>query len=198
MQGEFGAVRGYVLTVRSISTVGNYDYLVRAVQHGAWMYADAPQFDYMFHLDGTIEVRVSASGYLQGGFWEPKQAPYGTAIRDTTMGSLHDHVINFKVDLDVAGTANSLLETTTAQEETTQPWLLDDWGTTVLQQRITRRIVESEDEGKLHYPVNFQGGYALVNQAAHNAWGVMRGYAVHQGYNPIHNVRARPRPPRAR
>jgi primary-amine oxidase len=35
MQGEFGAVRGYVLTVRSISTVGNYDYLVRAVRHGA-------------------------------------------------------------------------------------------------------------------------------------------------------------------
>lgn len=38
----------------------------------------------MFHTDGTIEVRVSASGYLQGGFWEPSQKGYGAAIRDTT------------------------------------------------------------------------------------------------------------------
>lgn len=41
-------------------------------------------FDYMFHTDGTMEVRVSASGYLQGGFWEPSQTSYGAAIRDTT------------------------------------------------------------------------------------------------------------------
>jgi primary-amine oxidase len=37
----------------------------------------------MLHLDGTIEVRVSASGYLQGGFWDSKQDGYGTKIRDT-------------------------------------------------------------------------------------------------------------------
>ena len=43
-----------------------------------------PVFDYIFHIDGTIEVRLSASGYLQGGFWEPTQEGYGTAIRDTT------------------------------------------------------------------------------------------------------------------
>ena len=54
-------------------------------------------FDYIFQIDGTIEVRLSASGYLQGGYWEPAQEGYGTAIRDTTMGSLHDHVINYKV-----------------------------------------------------------------------------------------------------
>ena len=54
-------------------------------------------FDYIFMIDGTIEVRVSASGYLQGGYWEPAQEGYGTAIRETTMGSLHDHVINYKV-----------------------------------------------------------------------------------------------------
>lgn len=54
-------------------------------------------FDYIFQIDGTIEVRLSASGYLQGGYWEPAQEGYGTAIRETTMGSLHDHVINYKV-----------------------------------------------------------------------------------------------------
>ncbi|KAH9918725.1 copper amine oxidase [Epithele typhae] len=81
MKGEFGATKGYQLVVRSISTVGNYDYL----------------FDYIFQLDGTIEG-------------------YGTAIRETTMGSLHDHVINYKVDLDVAGQDNSLVYTHTDTE----------------------------------------------------------------------------------
>jgi primary-amine oxidase len=53
-------------------------------------------FDYMFHIDGTIEVRVSASGYLQGGYWDPLQEAYGGKIREIYMGGLHDHVINFK------------------------------------------------------------------------------------------------------
>ena len=58
-------------------------------------------FDYICQVDGTIEVRLSASGYLQGGYWEPAQEGYGTAIRETTMGSLHDHVINYKVRLSL-------------------------------------------------------------------------------------------------
>ncbi|KAI0319519.1 amine oxidase catalytic domain-containing protein [Amylostereum chailletii] len=169
-ENEFGAVRGYILTIRSISTVGKY------------------VFDYMFQIDGTIEVRVSASGYLQGGFWEADREPYGGAIRASTMGSLHDHVINFKVDLDVVGTDNSLLATTTAQEEIEQPWFDDDWGKTVIQQKITRTIIENEDDALLKYPVNFQGGYSIVNQAEKNRWGVSRGYAIHPGYSPVHNT----------
>ncbi|TFK32677.1 amine oxidase catalytic domain-containing protein [Crucibulum laeve] len=172
MEGEFGAVKGYTLTVRSISTVGNYDYL----------------FDYTFHLDGTMEVRVSASGYLQGGFWEDDQKPYGASIRDTTMGNLHDHIINFKVDLDIAGTSNSLLHTTTEQEEVTQPWFDDDWGQTVIQQRIDRNYITNENDALVKYPTNFQGGYAFVNQAEKNAWGNPRGYTIHPGYSPVHNT----------
>ncbi|EJU01891.1 amine oxidase catalytic domain-containing protein [Dacryopinax primogenitus] len=169
---EHGVVKGYAFTVRSISTVGNYDYL----------------FDYTFFVDGTIEVRLSASGYLQGGYWEPKQTGYGTRIQDQTMGSLHDHVINYKVDLDIAGTENSLLETTTSVEEVSHPWYDDDWGKTVLQQHIVHRYIATEDEALLKYPKNFQGGYSVMNRNATNSWGNARGYAVHAGFNPIHNT----------
>ncbi|KAF9035083.1 amine oxidase catalytic domain-containing protein [Hymenopellis radicata] len=165
MEGEFGAVKGYVLTVRSIST-----------------------FDYTFQLDGTIEVRISASGYLQGGYWEPRQEGYGGRIRDTTMGNLHDHVINFKVDFDIDGLENSLLQTTTAQEQVEQPWFDDDWGKTVLQQKITKKYIENEDDALLKYPANFQGGYSIVNSESKNAWGYPRGYAIHPGFSPIHNT----------
>lgn len=169
---EHGVVKGYALTVRSISTVGNYDYL----------------FDYTFYVDGTIEVRLSASGYLQGGYWESKQTGYGARIREQTMGSLHDHAIHYKVDLDIAGTENSLLETTTSVEQVSQPWYDDDWGNTVLQQHIVHRYIATEDEALLKYPKNFQGGYSIMNRNATNAWGNARGYAVHAGVNPIHNT----------
>jgi primary-amine oxidase len=75
---ESGAVKGYELVVRSISTVGNYDYI----------------FDYTYQLDGTLEIRVSASGYLQGGAWDESEDPYGHRLNRESMGSLHDHVIN--------------------------------------------------------------------------------------------------------
>lgn len=171
-RSEFGAVKGYQLVVRSVATVGNYDYL----------------FEYIFHIDGTIEVRVSASGYLLSGFWDDEQGAYGSKIWNTTLGSLHDHVINFKVDLDVGGTQNSLLKTSLSQEVVTQPWFDDDWGEEVIQQKITREYIDNEDEALLRFPTNFQGGYTIVNTDETNKWGIPRGYAIHPGYSPVHNT----------
>ncbi|KAG2012930.1 copper amine oxidase [Coprinopsis cinerea AmutBmut pab1-1] len=167
VDGESGAVNSYVLVLRSIPTVGNYDY------------------DYIFYLDGTIEVKVSASGYLQGTYWTSEQDSYGTRLHDTTMGSLHDHVINFKVDFDVAGTANSLLKTTVGQEEVELPWMDEDWGNTMIQGKITREYVEVEDDSRLDYPPDGLGNYAIVNKDALNAWGNPRGYAIRPGHSPI-------------
>ena len=42
------------------------------------------QFDYNFYLDGTIEVRLSASGYMQGGYWRPDKDPYGGRIHEVS------------------------------------------------------------------------------------------------------------------
>ncbi|KAH8827357.1 copper amine oxidase [Flagelloscypha sp. PMI_526] len=170
-KGEFGAVKGYQLVIRSISTIDK-------------------SFDYTFALDGSLEVRVSASGYLQAGYWEPTQDPYGSRIRDTTMGNLHDHSINFKVDFDIAGTSNSLLSTKTVIEEVEFPWLdpEDIWGNITIQQKIVKEYITTEDESKLWWPKNFQGMYAVVNQERKNKWGYPRGYAIHPGSSPIHNT----------
>ncbi|KAJ3512039.1 hypothetical protein NLJ89_g3755 [Agrocybe chaxingu] len=158
-EGEFGAIKSYVLTIRSTTTVGNYDYLVR-----------------------------HDSSYMQGGYWNPKQDGYGARIQETSMGNLHDHVINYKVDFDIAGRANSLLRTTTQQEVISHPWLDDDWGQEVIQQKITKEYITNEDDALLKHPLNFQGNYALVNQDVKNAWGYPRGYVIHPGYSPIHNT----------
>jgi primary-amine oxidase len=80
------------------------------------------------------------------------------------------------------------LRTSTSQEEVSQPWFDDDWGQTIVQQRITREYITNEDDALLKYPSNFQGGYAIVNKEQTNKWGIPRGYAIHPGYSPIHNV----------
>lgn len=88
--------KNIVFTVRSISTVGNYDYI----------------FDYEFYLDGSIHVTVRASGYIESSFWATStQSNDGFHIHDHLAGSMHDHVLNYKIDLDVAGTANSVVRT---------------------------------------------------------------------------------------
>lgn len=88
------ATKNIVFIIRSVSTVGNYDYL----------------FEYTFHYDGSIAVTVRASGYIQGAFWSG-DGDYGYHIHDNLSGSMHDHVINFKLDLDIKGRKNSVMKT---------------------------------------------------------------------------------------
>lgn len=133
-KNEMGAVKGYELVVRTISTVGNYDYI----------------FDNVFGLDGTIEVRVSASGYLQGGVWNDEQSPYGHKLQTGSMGSLHDHIINYKIDFDVLGVNNSFMKVSLEQEDLDYDWFKEDgWGP-VTQTKIVRTLLE--EESLLEYP----------------------------------------------
>ena len=87
--------KNIMFIVRSVATVGNYDYV----------------FDYEFYLDGSIRTTVRASGYIQSSFWTTNMTNAdGFHIHDHLAGSMHDHVLNFKLDLDVAGTANSVVK----------------------------------------------------------------------------------------
>ena len=101
--------RNTYLVVRSVSTLGNYDYTV----------------DYIFYLDGTIEVKVRASGYIFAAFWalnNTKEDEYGYRVHDSAATSIHDHVLNFKADLDVAGTVNTLVRVSIEPVSKEYPW----------------------------------------------------------------------------
>ncbi|KHO00534.1 Copper amine oxidase [Metarhizium album ARSEF 1941] len=83
--------KNIAFTVRSVSTIANYDYM----------------FSYNFFLDGGIEVSVRASGYILGGF-SANNEDYGWKIHDHLSGSIHDHVLTYKADIDILGEKNSL------------------------------------------------------------------------------------------
>ncbi|KAJ3331834.1 hypothetical protein HDU76_002082 [Blyttiomyces sp. JEL0837] len=149
----YGTTKGQVLTVRSI--------------------------------DGTIEVRSAASGYLQAGFWQKdgSQKAYGTRIQDTTMGSVHTHAMNYKVDIDILGTKNSLLDTSIEVVSEQLPWFDEP----IVQKKISRSIVK--DETASAFPIASTDPktphiYSIVNTEKENRWGYPRGYRIIPYSNP--------------
>lgn len=91
------------LVVRWISTVGNYDYL----------------FDWVFSENGTIGIHAGATGIEAVKAVASRTMQDATAAEDTRFGTLidhnivgttHQHIYNFRLDLDVDGESNSLVE----------------------------------------------------------------------------------------
>lgn len=160
------------LVVRSVSTVGNYDYTI----------------DYLFYLDGSIEVKVRASGYIFGAYHQleamrkdldkKSEVPsyeYGYQIQDLVVSSMHDHGLNFKADLDIAGTANTLYKVEVSPHHHKYPW--DDT------ERSTMHLVHTpiESEIGLDWPSNSGAMYVVLNNDSTNAWGEKRGYRITSG-----------------
>jgi primary-amine oxidase len=91
------------LVVRWISTIGNYDYI----------------FDWVFLQNGTIKIDIGASGIeaVKGVVTETMQdetaeedTRYGTLIDHHIVGTTHQHIYNFRLDMDVDGVENSFME----------------------------------------------------------------------------------------
>jgi primary-amine oxidase len=98
--GTFHGVPGVDLVVRSIATIGNYDYLL----------------DYVFTTAGEIEVRVGATGIDAVKGVASQDMRSATIAEDTRAGTLiapglvgisHDHYVGFRLDLDVDGAGNT-------------------------------------------------------------------------------------------
>ncbi|XP_009583361.1 PREDICTED: membrane primary amine oxidase-like, partial [Fulmarus glacialis] len=80
-----GGLVNSALVVRSITTVGNYDYV----------------WDFIFYQNGAIEGKVQATGYASSSFLHGDGLRYGNRVWEHTLGTIHTHSINYKVDLDV-------------------------------------------------------------------------------------------------
>lgn len=148
------------LVVRSIATIGNYDYLI----------------DYIFYVDGSIEVKVRASGYIQGAYALHNQL-YGYKVHDALSTAMHDHVINFKADLDIGHSIpNSFQIVDITSREITYPWSNKPRRTMVLD----ARNLTSESQTSLLWPPNSAGMY-LISSPESNAWGELRSYRILPG-----------------
>lgn len=92
----------------------------------------------------------------------------------------HDHVINFKLDLDINGTANTM------QRINIQPVTESFTGSNEVQNtmNIQRTFITNENQGKINWPPNAAATYAIVNKDSKNPYGEYRGFRIAPGIGP--------------
>ncbi|KAH8888326.1 putative membrane copper amine oxidase [Thozetella sp. PMI_491] len=154
--GYVAISKNVYFTIRSVSTVGNYDYM----------------FSYTFALDGSITVEVRASGYIQSAYYAAN-GDYGFQIHDSLSGSMHDHVLNYKADFDILGTNNSVQLMKNIPASRQYSW---SNGKNRKTMTLKRSFIDSEDDGKQNWDPFTQ--VLVVNEDQKNKFGENRGYRV--------------------
>ena len=83
------------LVLSYLSQAGNYEY----------------GFDWVFHQDGTLEVRVELTGLMTvKGVPDHAHDPYGHLVAKNLSAVHHQHFFAFRLDMDVDGQPNRVVE----------------------------------------------------------------------------------------
>jgi primary-amine oxidase len=89
------------LVISFFATVGNYDY----------------GFFWYLYQNGEIQVEVKLTGCLSVGAFPPDAQPaHGVLVAPQLYAPIHQHYFNFRLDLDIDGTGNSIYEVDTVAE----------------------------------------------------------------------------------
>ncbi|CAC5416610.1 AOC1 [Mytilus coruscus] len=149
-----------VLTVRTIITVYNYDYII----------------DFIFYQTGGIEVKVTVSGVIIATYHGRKN-PYGFEISEHLMGMIHQHLFHFKVDMDIKGKYNRF-ETIDIENDVVSSPSNKNSDSDIHQVRFARKLKVTEKQAA--YTYNFKQPKYLVisNDYIKDKFGNTRGYRI--------------------
>lgn len=154
----YGGLEDYRLVVRSIANVWNYDYI----------------FDYIFHLNGAIEVKSYATGYLQAAFPLQQERQYGSKLQPFMMADIHQHLFNYKVDLDING-QNNRYATLDISTETVKPQWYPDFNKTQFKYELNPRLTEFDANFKMKPKTRYDLFY---NDKMENEYGHKKAYRI--------------------
>ncbi|MBR0798978.1 hypothetical protein JQ615_26675 [Bradyrhizobium jicamae] len=156
------------LVVRMAPVVGNYDYLV----------------DYVFDRAGNIDVRLGAygidatKGVASRTLSDPtakQDTAYGTLVDERLLAVNHDHYMTFRIDMDVDGTANRLVE------DRFNVRRLDNGPRKSLWQVETRPV---ETEGPITMPLN-AAQFRIESTEKTNKQGYHTSYQLMPGHSDV-------------
>lgn len=152
------------LVIGYLTQVGNYEY----------------GFDWIFHQDGTLECRVALTGIMAvKGVADGAHDAYAHAVAKNIVAPHHQHFFTFRLDFDVDGTANRVVEMN-SQPAPAGPQ--NPYGNA-----FTMRETPLADERDAQRNLNLQTSrrWAVVNPSVTNALGEPTGYALLPGENSV-------------
>ena len=156
---------GRELVVTFMTTVGNYDYGV----------------SYIFHLDGVITVEASLTGILLAKGTPNDKNPCHTEclqmVEKNILAPPHQHFFAFRLDLDVDGRQNSVMEVD-AVADPVGPNNPDANSFS-----LRKRLIKSELDGVGDMDITKHRMWKVYNRDVNNALGHPTGYAIVPGHN---------------
>ena len=158
----YGGMANQVLILRTIATVYNYDYV----------------FDFIFNQNGVIEVKMSASGYLFGAYYDSNMHPYAYPLHEHFTSGTHDHLINYKVDLDVGGRKNSYETIEIGIENITERWFPNRRR---VQKVLKRSVKKTELDAAYKFDFDQPKYLNFFSDVQKNRMGVKKGYRIQLG-----------------
>jgi primary-amine oxidase len=159
------ARRARDLVLAFVSQVGNYDY----------------GFDWIFHQDGTMEVRVALTGIMAvKALADGRDDLYSHMVDKNVAAPHHQHFFTFRLDLDVDGASpNRVVELNSTPAPAGKNNLYG--GAFTMQETPLR----TEREAQRNLNLATSRRWVVVNPGAKNALGHETGYALVPGGNAI-------------
>jgi len=162
--------RARQLVLSWIATVGNYEY----------------GFNWVFHQDGTLEMEVLLSGFVETKALPSTENPtkpyadlYSHPLAGNLAGVHHQHFFNFRLDMDADGAANSIFEQNVEPLPTSAA---NPYGNAfTMHETLLRNEQEAQ---RLINP--FSGRtWRVINPSQENALGQSVGYTLVAGDNSL-------------
>jgi primary-amine oxidase len=164
--GQRESRRDQELVLRFISTVGNYDYI----------------FDWVFRMDGTINVDVGATGICSAKSVASRTAAedtngvdgrYGRFVGDHTVAVNHDHFLIFRLDFDIDGEQNRFVR------DALKPIRFGDDTPRTSAWQVESHSAKNEHDAKLRMNIMKPSVWRVESSTLKNAWGNPYSYAIH-------------------
>ncbi len=161
--------RARQLVVSIFVVVGNYDY----------------GFNWVFHQDGTLELEALLTGVMATKGVPPLSAngehaehdPYGHVVADGVAAPHHQHFFNFRLDFDVDGRENTVVEQNT---ETLPQGKNNPYGNAFAMRETPLRR-EAGAQRQLNLATHRR--WRVINPAVKNGLGQPTGYLLFTGEN---------------
>uniref|UniRef100_A0A8D2AV53 Amine oxidase n=1 Tax=Sciurus vulgaris TaxID=55149 RepID=A0A8D2AV53_SCIVU len=155
----YGGLASSALVVRSVSSVGNYDYI----------------WDFVLYPNGALEGRVHSTGYVNTAFLSGTESLlFGNRIGERVLGAVHTHAFHFKLDLDVAGLKNWVVAEDVVFKPVAVPWNPEYQ---LQRPQLTRQVLRREDLAAFSWGSPLPRYLYLASNQT-NAWGHQRGYRI--------------------